>query len=218
MFLNSNQELIKSYQNSFFKYGDTPAGVQWPKGRQNLRFEVLTSHLNTEKNFSILDYGCGLGHLNEFLKEKGFNYDYEGVDVVPEFIKEINHKYSDINSRLINSYFDLEKDFDNILISGTFNIIVGKDRSEYLEYIKDTLIYLFNITKYSLAVNFLTDKVDYKQANSLHVNMNEMIEFFRKNLSPRIISNSSYMPYEFSLIVFKNYEIVRPHNVYENNN
>lgn len=214
--LNSKKDLIESYQNSFLKYGDTPSGVQWPKGRQNLRFKVLTSHLNIDKEFSILDYGCGLGHLNKFLKKSGYKYKYYGVDIVPEFIKEINLKYPDINSRLINSYLDLDNDFDNILISGTFNIFVGKDRNEYLDYVKETLIHLFKITKFSLAVNFLTDKVDFKQANSLHVNMNEMIDFFGKNLSPRIISDSSYMPYEFSLIVFKNHEILRPQNVYQN--
>ena len=214
MVFNSNRDLIKSYQNTFTKFGNSPAAVQWPKGRQNLRFKLLTSHLDLKKKFSILDYGCGLGHLNKFLEEEGYIYDYLGVDIVPEFIKNIKKTNPKVKSRLIDSYEDLDDKFDNIIISGTFNIIVGKNKSEYLDYVKKTLLHLFKITKCSLAVNFLTDKVDFMQADSFHVNMFQMGKYISENLSPRFLTNASYMPYEFSLVVFKDCEIIRPENIY----
>ena len=65
---SSPLSLIEQYQRTFAAYGDTPAGVMWPRGRQALRFKALTQHFSPE-GFSVLDYGCGLAHLKDYLDE-----------------------------------------------------------------------------------------------------------------------------------------------------
>ena len=61
--------------------------VGWiSKERQNLRFEKLLIGIN-EKD-SVLDFGCGLGALAEYMRENNFECGYVGIDIVREFIKK----------------------------------------------------------------------------------------------------------------------------------
>jgi hypothetical protein len=60
----------------------------------------------------------------------------------------------------------------------------------------------------------MTDRVDFRQPQALHMNVEDIARFTRRNLSPRLVVDESYMPYEFTLVVFKDAEIMRPNNIY----
>jgi SAM-dependent methyltransferase len=205
--------LVGQYREAFAQHGDSPAAVLWPRGRQNIRFDALTNHIRSD-GFSILDYGCGLGHLKDYLDQRFNTYKYFGVDLVPEFVSTVSAKYPDATVRQIGSHEEFSEPVDHVVVSGTFNIIQGNDPVAYLEYVQDVLGYLFDLCRVSLAVNFMTDRVDFKQAQAHHVNPQEMSRFFCEQLSPRLVLNQSYMPYEFTLIAFKDQTIIRPDNIY----
>jgi hypothetical protein len=46
------------------------------------------------------------------------------------------------------------------------------------------------------------------------MNVEAIVDFIRRHLSPRLRLDESYMPYEFTVVVLKDCEIVRPDNVY----
>ena len=205
--------ILETYRRSFAEHGDSPAGVQWPRGRQSLRFDALTRHFQRDQ-FSVLDYGCGLGHLKDYLDQRFCNYEYCGADLVPEFVTAVCTKYPTAKVQLINSYREILDSVDHIVISGTFNIIEGTDRTAYVEGIKATLVHLFSHARQSLAVNFMTDRVDFMQPQALHMNVEAMMDFIRRQLSPRLMVDESYMPYEFTIVALKGSEVVRPDNIY----
>jgi len=205
--------LIEQYQEAFAKHGDSPAAVLWPRGRQSIRFEALTAHIKND-GFSILDYGCGLGHLKDYLDQRFNAYKYFGVDLVPEFVSSLSTKHPDAIVQEIASHEEFTNTVDHVIVSGTFSIIQGNDPAAYLKYVQGVLTYLFELCNVSLAVNFMTDRVDFKQAQAHHVNPQDMCRFFCDQLSPRLVLNQSYMPYEFTLVAFKDHTIVRPDNIY----
>lgn len=205
--------LVEQYRYTYEKYGDTPSGVMWPRGRQDVRFNALTRHF-AGRGFSVLDYGCGLGHLKAYLDQGFSQYDYYGADLVPEFVDAVSAKYPDAQVRLVHSHLDLSTPVDHVVISGTFNIIDDQGRDAYLKQIQDTLLHLFSLARVSLAVNFMTDQVDFVQPQAMHMNVEMMMDFIRRQLSPRLRVDQSYMPYEFTLVVLKDSEIVRPDNIY----
>lgn len=205
--------LVQLYQREFAKHGDTPAGVMWPRGRQSLRFDALTQHFSGD-DFSVLDYGCGLAHLKAYLDHRFSRYTYLGADLVPEFVEAVKAKYPNIKVQLVRSHEDVSTPVDHVVISGTFNIIDGTDRAAYLERVQAALLHLFSLARVSLAVNFMTDRVDFTQPKALHMSVEAMMDFARRYLSPRLRVDESYMPYEFTLVVLKNGEIVRPDNIY----
>lgn len=206
-------DLIEQYRRSFAAHGDTAAGVQWPRGRQSLRFEALTRHFRSD-GFSVLDYGCGLAHLKPYLDQRFKHYEYCGVDLVPEFVAAVAQKYPAAKVHLVRSHHNVVDPVDHVVISGTFNIIEGGSRTAYLNKVQDALLHLFSLARVSLAVNFMTDRVDFTQPNALHVNSEAMMNFMSKRMSPRLLVDASYMPYEFTLVVMKDKQIVRPDNIY----
>ena len=205
---------VRLYQEAFALHGDSPASVLWPRGRQPLRFEALTRHFCGSR-FSVLDYGCGLAHLKDYLDERFSEYSYGGVDAVPDFVQAVKKKHPDALVYQVRSHFDVVEPVDHVVISGTFNIVDGEGNIDYLVYVQEALVHLFSICKISLSVNFMTDKVDYRQPRSHHVNVEAMYQFVRDHLSPRLVLDQSYMPYEFNIVAFRTRNIVRPENVYE---
>jgi hypothetical protein len=103
---------------------------------------------------------------------------------------------------------------DHVVISGTFNIVDGADQAVYVERVQAALSHLFGLARVSLSVNFMTDRVDFVQPQALHMNVEAMMDFVRRKLSPRLRVDESYMPYEFTLVVLKDSEILRPDNIY----
>ena len=209
----STPGLVEQYQRAFAEHGNTPAGVLWPRGRQALRFDALTRHFSSG-GFSVLDYGCGLAHLKDYLDQRFSQYEYHGADLVPEFVNTAAAKYPEAHVRLVQSHMDVSTPVDHVVISGTFNIIEGADRAAYVERVQAALLHLFSLARVSLAVNFMTDRVDFMQPQALHVSVEGMMDFMRQRLSPRLMVDESYMPYEFTLVALKDSEIIRPDNIY----
>ena len=202
------------YKEAFEIHGDSPSSVLWPKGRQNLRFEALTKFINKKSDFSVLDFGCGLAHLKEFLNDNYSTVSYTGVDMLPEFIDANKKKYPQSDFLMLNDVNEIKSNYDFICVSGTFNILYEKDFKTHQTKVFDIVKTLFQKCNVYLSVNFMTDAVDFQQPDTYHQNVTELYEFAIKNLSKRLVIDQSYMPYEYTLTVWKNENILRPDNIY----
>lgn len=209
------KHIKKLYSESYKEHGDSPYAVQWPKGRQTERFDALCMNIKTSKHFSILDFGCGLAHLNDYLGTKFNSYDYAGVDLVDEFVQAGKKKYPNATFWSTDEFMTKTDRYDYVVASGTFNIMYEKNPVNNKKFIFDSLKNLFDRANVSFAFNFMTDQVDFMQEGAFHINPIELYEYCRLNLSKRIMLNQSYMPYEFNLIVWKDDTILRPDNMYK---
>ena len=209
----TRSDVLGQYRDSFAVHGDSPHAVLWPRGRQDLRFDALTRHFGQD-GFSVLDFGCGLAHLKAFLDQKFVRYTYRGVDALPEFVAAAAAKYPEAQFQCVSSHQEIQGTVDHVVISGVFNIVVGESAAAYLATVQNVLEHLFSLCRVSLAVNFMTDQVDFMQSHAHHVNVMAMYQFFRERLSPRLILDQSDLPYEFTMVAFKDSTIVRPDNIY----
>lgn len=209
------KHIKKLYSESFKAHGDSPSAVQWPKGRQKERFDALCMNINGSKHFSVLDFGCGLAHLNDYLGSKFSSFEYTGVDLVDEFVQEDKKKYPDATFLSTDEFMTQSNRYDYIVASGTFNILYEKELLNNKKFILSTLKNLFERANISFAFNFMTDQVDFIQEGAFHINPLELYDYCRVSLSKRIILNQSYMPYEFNLIVWRDDTILRPDNMYK---
>ena len=202
------------YRKAFSKYGDSSEAVLWPKGRQDVRFNALTKHISGVKHFSLLDFGCGLAHLRPFLAQHYRDFSYTGVDIVHEFVEANTLKYPSDSFLKIQNVNEIKKQYDYIVASGTFNISFCESQQEHKELMFEILKTLFKQTNRYLSLNFMTDVVDYKQEGAYHQNVKEIYDFFFGNLSKRIVIDQSYMPYEYTVTVWKDQSIIKPDNMY----
>lgn len=139
---------------------------------------------------------------------------YIGADIVPEFVEASARKYPESTFILVETDRDVDIDVDHIVASGTFNLIEG-EYSAHWSAVREALIHLFSRCSISLAVNFMTDQVDFQQDEAFHVSPAEVVDFVRRSLSRRYTLDHSYMPYEFTVVAYKSERILRPNNVFE---
>ena len=200
---SDRDDTIKRYSTRYKKFGYSPLTLGWDKGKQNIRFDVLTSEYDFSGK-SILDIGCGFGDLNKVLQEKfDNNYIYTGVDLVPALVSEARLRYSGKNHKFIVDDFldiNIEEKFDYALASGVFNhSLSGADNYELIEATIDKAL---SLTDDGVAFDFLSDKVDYKHDHTFHSSPEKILSIAYK-FSRNIILRNDYMPFEFSIFIFK---------------
>ncbi|MDU1892271.1 MAG: class I SAM-dependent methyltransferase [Dysgonomonas sp.] len=192
--------LVKIYTEKYNEHGYSPKALGWDKGKQNVRFEILTSQINLE-NKSILDIGCGFGDLNKYLSTKLTNYTYYGVDMVETSINEATSRHPH-NAKFKCGDF-LQEDlgeFDYAVASGIFNLKLENEDS--YSFIENTMKKAMSICRVGIAFDFLSDKVDYPLEHTFHASPEKLLSMAYK-YTRNIVLRNDYMPFEFTLFMFK---------------
>jgi trans-aconitate methyltransferase len=207
------ENVKKQYQDAYNRHGNSLDAVFIPKGRQLERFSSLMTYVKKE-SFSILDYGCGLGQMANYINQQFPKAHYLGVDIVEDFISENNATYDFGRFEIIRDCYDITEYYDVITAAGVFNLLYVQDIKQHQQIVYDNLSHLFSKTNDVLSVNFMTDQVDFIQEGAFHQNVNDLYEFAKSKLTKRVALDESYMPYEFTFHFFKDQSILRPDNIY----
>lgn len=198
------ENTVKRYSERFAKHGYSEEALGWSRNKNEVRFEALISEWKSElQGASIADFGCGFGDLFGYVKNNlGItNIDYTGIDINPDLIAEGKARYpeakfwvGDINETLPNTKFDF------IFSSGVFN-----HKLEFVDeydFIKDCIKQLDTMSTKGFAVNFLSDKVEYKLEHTFHSNPGKILDIFYQ-YSNHIVLKNDYMPFEFTVFLRK---------------
>ena len=204
---SDKNKLVSDYKSRYSEFGYSPKTLGWDKGKQDLRFEVLTSQWDIEGK-RILDLGCGFGDLNRFLKNKGIdNYEYVGVDLVDDLISEAKERNSNNGKAKINyicedflTYSSMDT-YDYVISSGPFNRKFTGELDNYT-FIQRCMDKSFDLCREGIAFDFLSDKVDFQYEHTFHSSPEKILGMAYKK-SRNVILRNDYMPFEFALFIFK---------------
>lgn len=200
---------IHNHYTELFKInGITPAALGWPKGRQNLRFKVM-SEIGIINNSEILDVGCGFGDLLSYFKSKRIDVKYTGVDINPLFLEIAKNKHPFANffqrDIEINKF---KKKFDWCFAIGTTNM-----KANY-KYIEKLLGEMLRISKKGVAMDFMSSYVDFKKPESSHFDPEKIFKIAKK-LSKRVVIRHDYLPFEFCVYIYKNDKLINKNRFLE---
>jgi ubiquinone/menaquinone biosynthesis C-methylase UbiE len=155
------EKTVSFYDTRFKKLGPIIQSVGWSnKTDQYKRFDLLFNNSDLAGK-SILDVGCGLGDLVEYLETRGIrDYVYTGIDISREFINFAELKYGNHNASFhvsdVLSINNLSADI--VLASGAFSFRqVGMKK-----YVEKAIKKMFSISNDFCSVNFLSSEADYK--------------------------------------------------------
>lgn len=197
-----NERMIARYQERFREHGQTPQSLGWTKGKQDIRFDVLLSGFQLE-GLSVLDVGCGFGDLNLAIRERCQSYRYLGVDLVPEFIEKGRATYgSESVGFMLGDLMEVEVpgEYDICIASGIFNS--SRQDVEQYDYVKRVLGRLFEISRVGVAVDFLSDRVNFQREGCAH-HSPEQIFSVAMGLTRCVRLRHDYMPFEFAVTLYK---------------
>lgn len=176
------KELINFYNLHLKHFGDSPQAVRWTKEGQLRRYNTLLNIAGDIKNKKILDFGCGKGDFYGYLKSKGLEVNYEGIDINENLIQLAKNKYPETTFTCLDiEENEYKKEFDIIFICGVFNLRVAGIE----ENMKNTLKKLFKICKEVIHLNLLTYYIPQRDIELFYVKPEELIIFVINNLSTK---------------------------------
>ncbi len=218
MLSSYKQKMIDYYEGLLDQYGDSWRSLDWKSEEsQKIRFAVLfsiVSLFNKTSNISILDVGCGLGHLYQFLRDEGFmkkyKIDYTGYDISSKFLEIAKRKFPEARFEIKDILADRSpKKFDYVFCSGVFNILFS-DSVEHDSFVKKMILKMYELCNLGAAVNFLSASAIYlipqKEEQELrkyyYFKPEDIIEYIR-SITSRFILRQDYHPGDFTIYLLK---------------
>jgi len=130
------------YENQLQEWAGTewyhsPVAVGWLDGKTNqrTRFKTLLD-IGVSSGDSVLDVGCGVGHLTEYLNNVDIKVHYTGIDTNKNAIDQAKKVYTD-EIFIHGSVKDIHETYDWALVSGVFNLEFPKE--EMIETINELM-------------------------------------------------------------------------------
>lgn len=224
-FFPGKEKLVRYYEERLAQHGpDSVLTLDWKNETiQKLRFAILLYVLTVnskKRDFSILDVGCGLGHLYGFLKDnnllRDLKIDYLGVDISPKLIESCRKRYPETRFEVADILTnDIKQSFDYVLASGIFNVKVI-DPEENQEYLLAMLGKMLSLAGQAAAVNFQSvlgiphiGQKDYDLNKSAYnfYDPSEVLKLCRP-LTERLIMRHDYYPLDFTVYLLKEQKFV----------
>ena len=175
------------------------------RSSQEKRFGALAA-LGSFDGARILDVGCGFGDFLAWLRARGVQPRYTGLDLTESMIercrKRFNEGSADGSARfLVGDALTWEADgeYDYVIASGIF----GYNAKDTRARIQPTLQRLFAITGTGLAVNFLSGCAPTRSPGRLYVHPADVIQYALR-LTPAVRLDHTYMPNDFTVCMYKN--------------
>lgn len=197
---------VKDYYNSKIKeFGTGSKGVDWNGPESHfLRFKQLTKIIS-EKEFSLLDYGCGYGALVEYLDTTNSRFSYTGYDIAEEMIKAGTKKYSARAGVKLTGEFELISVHDYCISNGLFNVKLDADETEWKKYIIDTLTKMDRLSVKGFSFNLLTSYSDAELMKDylFYAEPAWLFHHCKVSYSKHIALLHDYPLYEFTILVKK---------------
>lgn len=212
---SSFDEIKNDYASNFKKHGVSSSAMLMPKGRHEARFAIVAEYLIQLSSPSLLDYGCGLGFLYEYLIHKKSDINYFGVDMTAEFIESCRERFpAPARFDVIDPTVDIKENFDVVYASGVFNLKTAESPSESLNYVRNRLQSLYKIANKIMFVDFLSPDVDFCQEGSQHIDYRLILDWLVPGNTRRWVLRHDYLPYEYAIVLFKEDEVKRPDNTF----
>ena len=175
--------------------------VNWASvASQKARFHVLVQHVDLRRS-SLLDVGCGLGDLWGYLKGRGLEVDYTGVDIVPKMVEAALQCHPDGRFMCADVFADSpfgEGAFDAVFCSGTFNLNLGNNR----EFLPVAFGRLFGLARRHVVFNLLHNRWRSRDSLYYHADPKDVRRTLKRfDCQVRILED--YLPNDFTVICRK---------------
>lgn len=188
------------YGARFREFGYDPRTLGWHKGRQRVRFAAALEAVGTQFA-SLLDVGCGFGDLFGYLKDRGWQGDYLGLDICPELLDEGRKRFGPLGAR----FECLDLSSESLAISADVAVAIGifnhRLKGDNLEFVAQMLHAMWAHSTQAVVVDFLSTTADRPRRELFHADADVILRM-ALGYSKRVRLDHSYMPFEFLVAIW----------------
>ena len=199
------KEVEDYYSEKVRTFGATAKGVDWnSEESQQLRFEQLSKVIYDDREFNILDYGCGYGSLYEYLKGRFNSFHYSGYDISKEMLDKAKIKFEG-NNAVFTDHIETIERYNYVIASGIFNVKLNNSDENWMEYVTDTIQTMNLLSTKGFSFNILTKYSDkeFMKDNLYYADPCYWFDYCKKNISKYVALLHDYPLYEFTILVKK---------------
>ena len=174
--------VVRAYERRLSRYGPTAQGVFWKNQEWQLRryaiLEDIFDDMAQAGGITIHDFGCGYGSLFGYLADKAVmrRSRYIGTDMSQGMIDAAKARHADPRGQFVRGMSAHE--------IADYNMHMGADAEEWVEYIQASLKQLWQHTRRGLAFNMLRDDTDVHYDGLYYADPVRFLTFVRESLSP----------------------------------
>jgi SAM-dependent methyltransferase len=197
-------------EEDLIKYGDNFRGVGYTKSPQEAadRYALMLGVVRErETPVSILDLGCGLGHLLDFIEAHAdyHHLRYVGLDISARYLAAARARHPQHEFVLMDVLDDDEglPTFDYVVLNGVFNYRGPIERGEMMRYWQQLTTTAYRHCRCGIAFNVMSTIVDWERDDLFHLPFDVMAGFVGKHLSRYFLIRHDYEAYEYTTYVYR---------------
>ncbi len=203
-----HHSLVQHYEECLAKHGDNHLGVDWPNPADALtRYRVMLELIRPETPTpTLLDFGCGAGHLYDYLLQQGrTEINYSGLDLSEKFVELCRSKYPSQTfycCDLLEAGSTLPQ-FDYVILNGVFTEKRELSFDEMWAYTQQLLKKVFEYSNIGIAFNVMSKQVDWERDDLFHLPLDTLAWFLKNHLSRHFVIRNDYRLFEYTTYIFK---------------
>ena len=167
---------------------------------QFARFSVFVRNIDLEGK-SLLDVGCGVGDLWGFLRERGVNVRYRGVDILERMVEAARARHPQAEFVCADLFGEDPlggEQFDIVFSSGAFNLDLGNNR----EFLPGAVSRMLQLAGEAVVFNLLHIRTEKKYDRCVYFDPAEIVRLLEP-LPCEIETLDDYLPNDFTVICRK---------------
>jgi SAM-dependent methyltransferase len=203
------REIVAHYEDCLSRHGDTHRGVDWPRAEDaKLRYRVMLGLIpaDSPRPARLLDFGCGAGHLLEFIRRRGVaGIAYHGLDLSPRFATLCRTKFPDAPftcGDLLEDNLELPE-FDYVVMNGVFTEKCSLSHHAMWDYMRELLRRIWPFARRGLAFNVMSQQVDWERDDLFHLSCDALLTFLKAELSRHCVIRQDYGLFEYTAYVYR---------------
>ena len=201
--------LVEHYEGCLARHGDTHLGVDWPHADDAARrYAVMLDVIRQGSvNPSLLDFGCGAGHLYDYLLQAELDpIRYAGLDLSAQFVELCRAKHPDVpfyQADILAGGIEGMPRFDYVVANGVFTEKRELSFDAMLAFFEAMLPRMFALAKVGIAFNVMSSHVDWERDDLFHLPLDVLGRFLTKNVTRHFSTRSDYGLYEYTVYVYR---------------
>ncbi len=195
-------KIIKTYYEDNMSKGLPEYGILgWESEEaQKMRFDMLLSSADLNGK-ALLDVGCGTGNLLEYIRSRGIQVTYTGVDILDKMIEKAKNKQLGADFFLIDIFKDnIFKDhsFDVIYSSGIFNLNLGNN----IEFLTNAIDLFLRLSSGTVVFNLLHEASPDREDKYFYFHPDQISEILERysDVIEKVQYLEAYLKNDFTVI------------------
>jgi len=210
-------QLVAHYEACLDRHGDSHLGVDWPNAEDaRTRYRVMLDVIREPAALpvSLLDFGCGAGHLLEFIRACGRgSIDYRGLDASEKFVALCRRKFPETVFYRANILRDATEitPADYVVLNGVLTEKRNLRDADMRSFMEALLTAVWPLARKGLAFNVMSCQVDWRREDLFHMPFDAMAAFVTGRLSRHFRFRQDYGLYDYTTYVYREPEDLARH-------